>query len=199
MPTWSDWIRLSYQDEWDLRNGHFRPESTFADSEIVQDDDLSRKAVLIRPYYNGFDGLTPKDCGLEGVSQRVDAVLSDLLSFSDQVLIFIPPTTPLQSGNAPACYIPAVSRLLRSKAGPRIVVETGDWHSYGMSWRDYLRPSNRSGYSWLDMIHANYFGAVKITGRIAKLVRRQRPFPAADNKSTVSATPRAISPVGRKP
>lgn len=169
-PKWSDFMAYSYQDEWDLRFGRFRLESTFADAEVSDDAELARRAAAIRPYYPGFQRSTEADCVLTGASEKIDKTIADLASTADRVLIFIPPATPLQSGAAPACYLPALRRLLRSKAGPRVTVEVGDWTAYGLGWRDFLRPSNIRGFSWLDEIHVNYGGAVKVTNRVADLI-----------------------------
>lgn len=108
------------------------------------------------------------DCDADRLSPGVDEALGELLKVADKVLIYIPPTAAAGRRGPAACLLPNVTALLRSKAGPRVEVETADWTSYGLASRDYLYPAAEKGFWTLDPLHANAAGARKITRTLAR-------------------------------
>jgi hypothetical protein len=108
------------------------------------------------------------DCDMSQLSRETDAALTDLLQIADKVLIYIPPSSPLDRRGAPSCILPNLTAMLESKAGPRVSVETGDWTAYGLNNGDYLYATPQKGVWTIDPLHANDAGSRKISRVLAR-------------------------------
>lgn len=141
--------------------------------EGIRGDPRALEGLLRRDYLPRYAvDAREEDCGLREAPAQLDATLAQLLRFSDKVLIFMPPLTPLTTGQAPPCLLPAIRRMLESRAGPRVVVETGDWGSYGLDFADYVFSDGPGRWS-VDPFHVNDGGARKITAALAGVIRRE--------------------------
>lgn len=170
IPEWSDIVPMTY-GQW--RNGAVEQKDAdhkFPTDLIATREKFIEKMEALSPYYERLDGIGEHDCDLTEASKAVDAVIADLLRFADRVIIYIPPTTPIQTGAAPACYLPAVRTMLASKGSLRVTVKVDDWRSYGLDWTDFIKHSRVPGLSWIDTNHTNYAGAMKTTAALTPLV-----------------------------
>ncbi len=156
---------------WEVRQRAGQAGFTFPLSALSRPRVLEDMAALARPRYHGLAGMTPADCRLDGASRDLDAALAELLKLSDRVVLYLTPTTPLLGRAAPSCLRPAVVDMLRSKAGPRVLVETADWSGYGLGYEDFVFPNPKGGWANLDVNHVNFSGSLKVTAAIARMVR----------------------------
>jgi hypothetical protein len=108
------------------------------------------------------------DCDMTAASQELDTLIARLGEVADQVFIYVPPTADPEVAAAPSCYWPALTAMLRSKAGPQVFVQTESWREYGLSWRDYTTPDADPRRVWVDVPHANYRGARRATERLGR-------------------------------
>lgn len=167
-PDWKSVIPFNLQEFWDRKKGLLHPSFTMPATALTDDAVLKDWVAGISESEPAFDGVAERDCDLTAAAAEYDAALGELLKASGRVLVYLTPTTPLQTGGLPACYLPAVRRMLVSRAGPRVAVHVEGWKDYGLDYRDYLKPSNRRGSVWIDINHVNYGGAVKVTGHLAR-------------------------------
>jgi hypothetical protein len=110
------------------------------------------------------------DCDMSAASRDADRAISELLKIADKVLIYVPPTSPLDRRGMPSCVVANMTAMLRSKAGARVAVETSDWTSYGVTDQDYLYAAGTKGFWRIDPVHANDGGARKISRALARRV-----------------------------
>ncbi|MBI3300454.1 MAG: hypothetical protein HYZ75_20000 [Elusimicrobia bacterium] len=110
-------------------------------------------------------------CDMAKASADLDRTLAALVKVSKRVIVFITPETPTMERGVPACFGPAVAAMVRSKAGPRVRVLTGDWSSYGLEYADYVFKYPEEGVGRLDGNHMNYDGALKVTARLGAELR----------------------------
>ncbi len=142
--------------------GH-KADRLFRKNMLEDPEALAARARGMRPYFNLMEGLDEKACGMSVASAELDESLAALFRLADEVVIYVPPTTPLQTDYAPACFVPAIKSMLRGKAGKRVQVVIDDWRTYGLDWADYVKPASRPGWAVIDANHVNYFGGVKVT------------------------------------
>jgi hypothetical protein len=112
-------------------------------------------------------GHDENDCDMTELSRNTDIALAELLKVVDKVLVYIPPTSALNRRGIPACIIPNLTAMLKSKAGPHVTVSTDDWKDYGLNDGDYLYASGEDGSWKIDPLHANDAGARKISHGLA--------------------------------
>ena len=135
---------------------------------------MSARARLAAPFYNGLVGVGLDDCRMDWASVDFDRTLETLLRISREVVVYLTPTTPLQTDSVPPCFRQSVVEMLKSKAGPRVLVETGDWRSYGLDYPDFLMGIPDEGVVRLDVNHVNYLGSKKVSAKVAGLIREAR-------------------------
>jgi hypothetical protein len=104
-----------------------------------------------------------EECGFSEGRRELDGTLDALLGLSDRVLLFVPPTTPLQASETPKCFQESARAIVASKAASRVVTKVGDWRVYGLDFADYVDSRGR-----IDVNHVNYAGAEKITAKLAR-------------------------------
>jgi len=164
-PSWDSFVGGPALLAEDAPRGIVIPDAAAAGDETL--DAFLEKADA-SPYSIGLD---EADCDTAAASRAVDRTLAEMLKVSDRVLLYLPPTSPLDRRGAPACALANLKAMLESKAGPRVTVETSDWTSYGLTNRDYLYPAGAGRWK-IDPVHANDAGARKISRRLAGLARR---------------------------
>ncbi len=114
----------------------------------------------------------PEDRNLADLSVRTDRTLAALLEIAEKVLIFLPPTHPLDRSRGRHGMFYAMQGGLNAYAsGGTVFVDTEDWDAYGLTDRDYLYRSRVPGFWKIDPIHANAAGARKITARLSKAAK----------------------------
>jgi hypothetical protein len=166
--SWDDLMPLSLQLVWDAKHASTHGDVTFSLPASGDAATIERDAAALTPRVSEFEGITEAACGLDGAARELDAALAQLLRAADKVLLYVPPTTPLERASVPPCFEPAVRRLLESRAGARVAVRMEDWRSYGLSYRDYLKPSNRDGRAWIDPNHVNAGGTLKVSALVGR-------------------------------
>ena len=174
----SRWDYRFPHPSWNLLIGPGLQQSLEFDNEglLIPDAD-ARDPKRLRAFLEKHDSggqlivTGPSACDLGELSKRDDAAIAALLEVADKVLIFLPPTNPVDRRRGPSCLLPTMQNLLRSKAGPRVIVDAADWDAYGLSDRDYLYASSVPGMWKLDPIHANAEGGRKITARLSQAAK----------------------------
>ena len=111
-------------------------------------------------------------CDLTKAAASLDRILNEMQAVAPRVVVYLTPTTPLYRRSFPDCITEGVRKMLRSRAGERVIVETGDWDSYGLDYKDYVHPWERSGFSRIDLSHSNFSGSQKIVSKIGELILR---------------------------
>jgi hypothetical protein len=154
------------QDVDETHQGAIVPNSIAANSEA-----LEREAAKALPYYYALNDISANDCDLTQASKDLDKALAALQKAARNILIIIAPTTPLQTGYAPKCFLPAVQAMLMSKAGPHIKVHAGDWKTFGLNYTHYVHslPGKRKN-AYINVNHTNYVGARVVTKRVAEMM-----------------------------
>jgi hypothetical protein len=163
--SWAALAGPGWQEERQLRG----PRSSLVPDESARDPVRLERYLAQRGEPVLSSSVWESDCGLKREAAELDLALAEMLKFSDKVLVYLAPSAPLDRSLAPACLLPAVQALLRSRAGPRVVVEVGDRDSYGLTQADYLHPLPGSGQWQYDPLHVNAAGARKVTGRVSRL------------------------------
>jgi hypothetical protein len=162
-PSWDMFLGASRAaDDLPVPGGLLIPEAVAADPKAL-DAYLEKSDASV--YSIGHDAA---DCDMTELSGETDRALADLLAVAEKVLIYVPPSSPLDRRGAPACILPGLAAMLRSKAGPRVSVETADWKDYGLTSADYLYATPQKGVWTIDPLHANDAGARKISLALAR-------------------------------
>ncbi len=128
-------------------------------------------AAGYKPHQGALSEIGPGDCELGAVGKTVDAAIASMLVAADNLLIYIPPTTPLHYAAAPSCLLPAVRSLLLKRRSPRVQVLVDDWKAYGLDYSDYLYASMNPRYLRIDENHTSYKGALKVSDRITAVIK----------------------------
>ncbi len=176
VPTWDKLVPLGVQNVWNQKQAVARDRLSLMPDALARDpaavDAFAARLASARAPSRGGSG---KVCGIAEASADLDKALAAILRAADKALVFVPPTTDLV---VPPCAA-EIDAMLRSKAGPRVMVVTDDWRSYGLRYHDYVWPSETPGISRLDGNHVNYAGAKKVTARIAEWANRAQGDSAA--------------------
>ncbi|MFI5346120.1 MAG: hypothetical protein ACHQ51_07080 [Elusimicrobiota bacterium] len=165
-PSWEMFVGegLQKRPEEEAIGGMLIPDGVAGDpktlDEFLENGDAS-------PYSIGHD---EKDCDMSELSHNTDLALSELLRVADKVMVYIPPTSTLNRRGIPACIMPSLTAMLKSKAGPSVTVSTDDWKDYGLTNEDYLYASGKPGFEKIDPLHANDSGSRKISRGLARRI-----------------------------
>ena len=134
--------------------------------------DLSKMHEPIRKYLTAKTKKTlPTDCPLEPFSQQLDQTLLSLKQVSDQVVLYTPPINPLALTAHSKERWECVEKMLLTKASERVQVITGDWKSYGLSYKDYVRHYSTEKHHRLNFNHLNISGARKVTRHLLRQIK----------------------------
>ncbi|MBI3288270.1 MAG: hypothetical protein HYZ74_01990 [Elusimicrobia bacterium] len=142
------------------------------EADIADESAFAAAIGRLAPFDMRLSGSGDRACDMDAAGAELDAALAEILAVSDKVVLYLVPTTPLQIRSAPACYAPSVRRMLRARAGPRVMVMDADWRAYGLGYRDFLKRNARRGVWWIDTAHPNIAGARKINAVVAALLRK---------------------------
>jgi hypothetical protein len=120
------------------------------------------------PYFKDYAGAEGCDAGRAAADLR--ATVDSLLTIADKVVVFVPPATPIVAEAYP-CLDAAARSAAAAAASPDVAVVADDWRSYGLRYSDFLYQTAEPGVSVIDPIHTNLTGALKVTARLAKILR----------------------------
>lgn len=152
--------------EWDAVDREWRFPPALAGDEAALESVASATPID----RSGLPAFDPSRCDLDGESARLDGILAKLKASADAVVLYLPPTAPLHENRWPACLVDGTRKMLESKAGPRVIVDAGDWKSYGLDYRDFAVPVFGGGADHFDAAHLNFGGATKVSRVLSGLI-----------------------------
>jgi hypothetical protein len=105
-------------------------------------------------------------CKVGKREQAFHSTVENILKFSPNLFIFIPPTTPIQQKSVGECLIPDIQRMIKTQANRRVLVSIESLEDYDLDYSDFFYPDAQRRQR-PDPNHANYGGAKKITLKLA--------------------------------
>lgn len=159
----------------DLATSPIRP-----DELVVAADAVSREAIenWAREQEARLSNHWAKSrpCPLKSFSGQLDTLIESLLEVSENVLLWMGPTTPLYHSKFGSCTRDEIVATLESKANIRVHTLTLDWKHYGLNYNDFLCERSLPPKTRIDIAHVNFQGALKVTDQISKwLIENGKP------------------------
>jgi hypothetical protein len=149
----------------------------FTPSEAASPAIVDKAMDAVPGSFPDFANLTLADCNLTETERDLTETVRSLQTLADQVVVYIPPATPLYSvpGPAWACFSGELARVVQRVADrTRAFAVTDDWRTHGVDWSDFLYTWTKSSEVLVDPIHTNYEGAQRATVGLAHLVLSDR-------------------------
>lgn len=121
------------------------------------------------PYFKDYAGVPARDCADPRVAEDLRATIASLLTLADQVVVFVPPATPIIAKAYP-CFDRELRRAVKAAEAPNVSVVADEAGAYGLGYGDFLYETAQDGVFVVDPIHTNYAGARKVTARLARVL-----------------------------
>jgi len=154
-------------------------EGLYVDQSVAQQPrSLAARAEAQPPYFGFLSGVTPEDCVVDGSSPTRKAVdvLHDIgrrvRRLARAGVLFIPPTLPLQTEAAPRCLFELAQREVAAQEDQGLRTISDRWDAWGVSYGDFLYPTDAAAMLRVDIFHVNQSGAIRVTRRIADALMR---------------------------
>jgi hypothetical protein len=136
----------------------------------------------LKPYYDLVNGISESDCSVGAAQAEVASTMDGLRKLSQNVFIYMPPTTHHHRATVPGCFIPAVTDMLKrvseNKGASFLEASPED---YGLDNRDFLYSTLDADVFYFDVNHANFDGGRKITSKLTGWIRAHMSTTAAAN------------------
>ena len=123
----------------------------------------------VKPYYYFLEGIKEEDCETTRFRSIVSDALVSWLEVTDSVVLYLTPTTPYIEA-APSCFYQSIVSMMKGLASNRVFVKTEPWDKWGLSYRDYLRPSTGPELVRFDSNHTNFIGAQRVTNVLVDFI-----------------------------
>lgn len=133
-----------------------------------------RKVPYTNPVWDGADDST---CKGDRYQIQVEKLVHSLNGFSDNLLIYVPPTTPLYEELVPPCLVKKTKAWIAAIDSKVVIVK--DWRDWGLNYEHFVVATQEKGsIGLLDPSHVNYEGARVITQTLARAITTsQRHYP----------------------
>lgn len=112
-------------------------------------------------------------CPTQNFSEQIDSLVGALTEFSENILLWIGPTTPLYHYKFGSCSPKEIQTVLESRARGKVQALTVGWKTYDLNYQDFLFERSTLPKTRIDIAHVNFEGAKKITQQIVQKLKSQ--------------------------